>query len=100
MLNNGADIHSKNYDGAKPILLAVLTGRKDIVEILILKGADPNFRNAFGDSLLFSAIERDFADYVELLLNSGVDVNALSPKGRKPLMRAAKSLDRLEPQKL
>ena len=80
-------------------MLAVLTGRKDIVELLISKGADPNSRNAFGDSLLFSAIERDFADCVELLLNSGVDVNALSPKGWTPLMRAA-SLGGLEPQKL
>lgn len=85
LLNNGADIHSKNYDGTQPILLAVLTGRKDIVELLISKGADPDFRNAFGDPLLFLALERDFVDCVELLLNSGVDINALSPKGWTPL---------------
>ena len=38
----GADVKEKRPDGATPLLVAVINGHEDLVDLLLDKGADPN----------------------------------------------------------
>ncbi len=51
-LSNGANLNEKNEDGYTPLLLAVKSGHKRIVELLIAKGADVNAKDTRGATSL------------------------------------------------
>ena len=42
MLDAGADVNGKRPDGATPLLVAIINGHEDLVDLLLDKGADPN----------------------------------------------------------
>ena len=42
MLAHGADVNEKRTDLATPLLVAIINGYEDIVDLLLDKGADPN----------------------------------------------------------
>jgi ankyrin repeat protein len=42
LLDNGADINTKNGDGSTPMMLAIVNDRFDIAALLLELGADPN----------------------------------------------------------
>jgi ankyrin repeat protein len=42
LLNAGADVNGKRPDGATPLLVAIINGYEDLVDLLLDKGADPN----------------------------------------------------------
>jgi tetratricopeptide (TPR) repeat protein len=72
-----------------PLELAVLGGRKDVVESLIAKGADINAKNKYGDTPLITAVFNNKTEMAELLIAKGADINAKNPIGLTPLHLAA-----------
>ena len=42
LLAAGSDVNEKRPDGATPLLVAVINGHEDLVDLLLDKGADPN----------------------------------------------------------
>jgi len=51
-LSNGANVNEKNKDGLTPLHLAVKSGHKRIVELLIAKGSDVNAKDTRGGTSL------------------------------------------------
>lgn len=94
--------------GMTPLMLASITGQKDVVRLLLAEGADPNRRSENGSSALlcttFGILWRDtkpdsyvassgslaqYAQIAELLIESGADVNSRALDGQSALHYAA-----------
>jgi len=83
------DPNVKDVFGRTPLHLAVMVGRRDVVELLLSRGADPNARDAAGQTPLHWAVGEGHVDIVELLLERGADPNAKDYAGNTPLHIAA-----------
>jgi ankyrin repeat protein len=63
LLERGADIncwgHAEDHSGT-PLMMAVLTGDRDMVEYLLQHGADPKMMNGQGESAFSMADKRRF----------------------------------------
>lgn len=87
LLNNGADVNSKDEAGTPLLMHAVLYSDADSVRLLLERGADPNATNAAGaTALIWAAGDPAKAN---LLIKAGANVNARSALGRTPLLVAA-----------
>lgn len=82
------DFNLKTVDGDSPLSLALMTGAKDLVPILIRGGADVNARNGQDLTLLHQAILNEDSQTAVFLLNQGADINALTGDQESPLQLA------------
>ncbi|KAI1452179.1 ankyrin [Annulohypoxylon moriforme] len=81
------DIESENWEGHKPLELAIFLDQVDMACILLAHGAkvpDKAILQTGLPALHFSAI-RGNIEMTKLLLDSGVDPNSYSPEGVLPL---------------
>jgi ankyrin repeat protein len=87
LINQGADMNSKDAEGTPLLMHAVLYSDAESVRMLLEHGADPNATNAAGATALIWAA----GDPVKasMLIKAGADVNARSALGRTPLLIAA-----------
>lgn len=75
-LNRGCDPQGESDHVNEPIYTAIVSGRVDIVELLLGAGVDPGFDwGEQGGSLLTNAVQFGHLDIVELLVSSGAGVN-------------------------
>ena len=79
-------VFSKDNHETTPLHIAVSTGHKALVELLLTSKADVNARDSGGDTPLHKATEKDVA---ELMLKHGANVNAENINIRTPLHEAA-----------
>jgi ankyrin repeat protein len=86
-------VNAKDAKGRTPLLAAIVTGNKDMTELLIAKGADVNVRGSDGTTPLHAAALLGDKDWVELLIEKGADINAKDSSGRTPLQAAAFSVN-------
>jgi len=84
-------IEAKVGRGFRPLHKAALTGRKDIVELLISNGADINSRDNQGQTPLVWAISEGTLDVIKLLVDRGANVNIKTNSGVSPLKCAMAS---------
>ena len=70
-------------------MIAVSSGRENIVDMLIGKNSDVNARNTNGQSCLHYACSKNLTSIAEKLIKHGADVNARDKFGNTPLHRAA-----------
>ncbi len=61
LINGGADINSKNRNGATPLMIAITYGRDDVAELLINAGADLTIKDKNGKTALQQAEEDSLA---------------------------------------
>ncbi len=80
LLQKGADIHLKNYNGLSPLHIAAYCGENEIVRTLIAAGADVNAKAKDNITPLHTAASMGHADIVEFLINSGAEAHAKSSK--------------------
>ena len=80
LLQNGADINSKNHMGLTPLHIAAFCGENSLVTTLIENGADVNAEAKDNLTPLHSAAVGGNLDTVELLLNNGAEPRAGSSK--------------------
>jgi len=78
-------IEAKVGRGYRPLHKAALTGRRDIVELLISNGADVNAKDNWGRTPLHHSIEEGSIDVVKLLVEKGANINARTSQGITPL---------------
>jgi len=88
LLENGADVNTKDNDGWTPLMHAAEKGHKEVVELLIEKGADVNIQDEDGWTALMFASQNGHKEVVELLIEKGADVNAKDYFGLTALMFA------------
>ncbi|KAK6542442.1 hypothetical protein TWF694_006395 [Orbilia ellipsospora] len=55
LLENGSNIHARNYSGKQALHHAAYTGRKDVVRLLLQYGADVHARDEFEETALHHA---------------------------------------------
>ena len=51
LLAAGADVNEKRVDLATPLLVAIINGHEDLVDLLLDKGADPNVEGGIDRSV-------------------------------------------------
>ena len=94
MLAAGADVDSRDGEGATPLMTASHSGNLPMVRLLIEAGAEINASDERGWTALMKAAynaehDRGFADIAQLLINAGADIEAPIGYGVRPLMLAA-----------
>ena len=80
-------VNEVNESGWPPLHMAIQTGHKEVVEVLLEAGADKN-KVVHYKTPMDIAIQRDYAEVVELLLKAGVDKNKAIISGCTPLWHA------------
>jgi hypothetical protein len=80
LLQNGADVNSKNYNGLTPLHVAAFCGENMVVNALIENGAEVNVKAKDNITPLHSAAVKGNLDTVEVLISNGADVQASSSK--------------------
>ena len=91
LLDDGADPHARQADGATALHWAVFRENIEMAASLIEAGADINAVNRLGASALFIAAKGGHAGLIEHLLKAGADPNIALPMGETPVMTAARS---------
>lgn len=94
LLKNGADINSRNEEGATALILAAGVGNLEMVEMLLQAGAEVDATDTRGWTALFKALfnyeqNRGFPDVVSALIDAGADIEHQIAYGTRPLMIAA-----------
>lgn len=80
LLQNEANINSKNRNGLTPLHVAAYFGENVIVNTLIEQGAEVNAKARDNITPLHAAASMGHQDTVELLINKGAEVHAKSSK--------------------
>ena len=84
----GTDVNAKGYRGRTSLHWAALTGRKEIVDLLIDRGADVKVKDDKDLTPLHYAAGKGHKEIAEWLIAEGADVNAKDDNGTTPLDRA------------
>jgi ankyrin repeat protein len=88
LLNRGADINTKTWEGITPLMYAIQNQDTNMVKILVLNGADVDKKPDNGIPGLINAVMADNLDIAEYLIRKGADINISDNYGNTPLMYA------------
>lgn len=94
LLSAGADIETRDEQGATLLMLACHSGNLAIAKALLEAGAQVNASDERGWTPLMKAVynadmDRGFADVVQVLIDAGADVEKPISYAIRPLMLAA-----------
>ena len=90
LLDEGADIETKDAQGTTPLIKAAQVSRKEEIKILLGKKANINATNNKAETPLIAAIKARSDEIAILLLRSGADMECKDQDGETPLFIAAK----------
>lgn len=89
LVENGADVNSRNYEGQTPLMQAALSDQIEIAQYLLKQKADSTLytyktlETALHYAALFCNVE-----FVQLLVENGAHINAQNSEGSSPLFLA------------
>lgn len=94
MLKSGADINSRDEEGATALMLAAGKGYSGMVEMLLQAGAEVDAADLRGWTALMKALfnyeqNKGFPEIVSTLIDAGADIEHKVAYGTRPLMIAA-----------
>lgn len=87
-IDEGQDIHQKDYKGISPLMRAASFGHTKIVKLLLAKGANVNDADNDGDSPLKHAAWSDKVEIIDLLVAKGAELEAKNKLGTTPIWSA------------
>src|SRR2546423_1161103 len=90
LLDEGADIETKDSQGTTPLIKAAQVSRKEEIKILLWKKANINATNNKAETPLIAAIKARSDEIAILLMRSGADIECKDQDGGTPLFIAAK----------
>ncbi|GFS44601.1 ankyrin-3 [Nephila pilipes] len=90
LVDNGADVNTKNHAGAKPVHIAAAKGYKDIVEYFLSSDIKVDDLGLNGWTLLHYASSEDQSEMCKFCIEKGANVNVTDNQGSTPLHVAAK----------
>ena len=67
----GAEVNAKHVNGTTALMVAALTGQREVAELLLAKGADANAKLADGTTVLMTATAMGYREIAELLKRAG-----------------------------
>ncbi len=76
MLDKGADVNAKDYNGFTPLHLTASMGHTETARLLIERGADINAKDKHGYAPLHWAVENGDIETTKYLIEHGADINA------------------------
>jgi len=85
LLENGADAHINNLDGASPLHAAAGLGDVNIIELLARHGAAVNAADDEGDTPLHWAVREGKPEAAQLLIKLGASVEQVNEDGESAL---------------
>jgi ankyrin repeat protein len=90
LIERGADVASRGYEGRTPLHHAAMQARRAIVSLLLDHGVDPNAQDKNGDTPLLLALSQPIAsaEVIGLLIKHGADVNVRRRSGSSALHAA------------
>lgn len=98
LLDAGANIEARDYDGNTPLMSAASYGEAMVVKVLLARGADINATDPEGGTALMGAAcdcgvidKPDTRASLKLLLDSGAKIELKTKEGKTALMFAATS---------
>jgi ankyrin repeat protein len=65
------DVNAQANSGATPLMMAVQTGQRDLVQILLNKGADARAKDKNGQTPLSLSVKRGDAEITNLIKGAG-----------------------------
>jgi len=86
LFDHGADVNAKGHHGAT---LLHLTGKPELVKLLLARGANPSARDDAGVTPLHVDAVMAWLEAAQMLLEAGADGNAADSQGWTPLHYAA-----------
>lgn len=90
-IENGADIETRDKEGATPLVWACLRCNAPVAKFLISRGADCNAKDAYGRTPLFYAVVSCDIDLISTLIAKGAAVNVKEATiGMTPLHAACR----------
>ncbi len=87
----GTPVNGLSSDGHSPLYYAVLSGRKDVVDLLLSNGANPNAEGVGQTTPLYVAAGQGNLAIVKDLVAAGADMKARANHGASALFAAADS---------
>ncbi len=81
LINNCADINSRDILGSTPLHKAAAAGHTDVVLLLLARGADIHSRDNFEGTPLHCAVEGNYLDTITALIDQGADIDTICQKG-------------------
>ena len=85
LLENGADINSKDMTGMTPLHVAAMLGRPEEATWLLVHGADPQITDEFGDTPLHTAIVFGRGQIIKVLVAHGIAPDTQNANGETPV---------------
>ena len=76
LIDRGMKVDVRDAKGRTPLMIAAISGRKEIAELLLLAGADPLAEEpTYYDTPLYVAAMNGHLGFVKMMLSRGVSVN-------------------------
>lgn len=91
LLEMGADVNFQDENGYTPLMMATISGQKEIVELLLKYKANVNIQNEYKQTCIMLAISCGYTEIFYLLFEARADINIYDYSQRTSLFYAVEN---------